>query len=101
MKLKDKKQWEKYVSKNKDPYGGACVKVARRVMELLDKDSTPLKNGYYPDVHTAHGLICKADDDTNAGGLTGFMAGCVARMVFDCHERGREFRQSYENRMKK
>ena len=95
INFKNEKLWNDYVSKNKDPYGGVCVKVAKRVMELLDEDETPLHNGYYPDIHTAHGLICKADDDTNAGGITGFMAGAVAKMVFDCHKRGDEFRKSH------
>ena len=93
--MKNQEKWNSYVEKNNDPYGGACVKVAKRVMELLDEDKTPLHNGYHPDIHTAHGLICKADDDTNAGGITGFMAGCVAQMVTECHERGDEFRKSH------
>lgn len=95
LKLKNKERWNEYVNANKDAYGGACIKVARRVMELLDKDPTPLHNGYHPDIHTAHGLICKADDDTYTGGITGFMEGCVAKMVFECHKRGDEFRKSH------
>lgn len=95
MKLKDKSKWDKYVSLNKDSYGKACVNVAEEVMKLLDKDSTPLHSGYYPNIHTAHGLICKADDNIKAGGITGFMAGCVAQMVYECHERGDEFRKSH------
>jgi len=97
MNLKDEKKWKEYQEKNTDPYGGACVKVARRVMELLDENDTPLHNGYHPDIHTAHGLICKADDDTNAGGITGFMAGAVAQMVNECHVRGDEFRKSHND----
>lgn len=93
----NEEKWNAWVENNKDPYGGACVKVARRVMELLDEDPTPLHNGYHPDIHTAHGLICKADDDTKAGGITGFMAGCVAQMVTECHERGEEFRKSHND----
>ena len=92
MKLKDKKLWVEWVEKNTDAYGLCCVNVARRVMELLDEDLTPLHDGYYPDIHTPHGLICKADDDIKAGGITGFMAGCVAQMVSQCHDRGEEFR---------
>lgn len=95
MKLKDEKKWNDYVAKNTDTYGGACVKVARRVMELMDENPEPLRNGYYPDIQTAHGLICKADKDIKAGGITGFMAGCVAQMVFECHKRGDEFRKSH------
>ena len=85
------KQWE---DNNKDAYGKCCVDVARKVMELLDQDDTPLHNGYHPDPYTAHGLICKADDLINAGGITGFMAGCVAQMVVKCHSRGEEFRKT-------
>src|SRR5690606_34242932 len=100
MPIKNQKLWNEYQEKNKDPYGGACVKVARRVMELLDQDPTPLQNGYYPNIHTAHGLICKADDDVDAGGITGFMAGCVAQMVFTCHNRGEEFKESHNGKRK-
>lgn len=98
--MKNQEKWNSYVEKNKDHYGGACVKVAEGVMKLLDNDPTPLHNGYHPDIHTAHGLICKADDDTNAGGITGFMAGCVAQMIFECHERGQEFRDSFNGEEK-
>ena len=93
MKLKNKELWIEWVEKNTDPYGLCCVNVARRVMELLEDDSTPLHNGYHPDIHTPHGLICKADYDVKAGGITGFMAGCVAQMVSQVHERGEEFRR--------
>ena len=93
MKLKDKKGWNVYVKTNTDPYGKCCVDVARRVMELLEEDLTPLHEGYHPDINTPHGLICKADTDIDGGGITGFMAGCVAQMVAKCHERGDEFRR--------
>jgi hypothetical protein len=66
-------------------------------MQLLDADETPLHNGYHPDIHTAHGLICKADDGIKAGGITGFMADCVTQMVVHCHERGEEFRKSHNS----
>ena len=99
MKLKNEELWDSYVENNKDPYGGCCVKVAKRVMELLEEDNTPLQNGYHPDIHTAHGLICKADDDIDAGGITGFMAGAVAAMISECHERGEEFRKSWNNKI--
>ncbi len=96
MKFKDEKKWDEYVKANHDdPYGSACIKVAWRVMQLLDEIPTPLKNGYYPDLDTAHGLICTADRDVEAGGISGFMASAVAQMVFECHERGDEFRRSH------
>ena len=100
MKLKDTERWNTYVDANKDPYGRACIKVAKRVMELLDELPEPLRNGYHPDIRTAHGLICKADDESGAGGITGFMAGAVSQMVFECHERGDEFRRSQNGNIK-
>lgn len=93
--IKNTEKWESYVSKNKNPYGRCCVRVAERVMEMLDEDPTPLHNGYHPDIHTAHGLICKADHDVKAGGITGFMESAVALMVSECHSRGDEFRKSH------
>jgi len=93
MKLKNEKIWNEYVKNNKSAYGKCCVNVARRVMEILDEDKTPLHEGYHPDINTPHGIICKADRDIKAGGITGFMSGLVAVMVSECHERGEEFRR--------
>ena len=100
LKLKNEKLWKEYESKNKDAYGKACVDVARKVMQLLDKTTKPLKNGYFPDLQTAHGLICKAHNDIKAGGITGFMATSVASMIYYCHERGEEFFKSYQNKIR-
>ncbi len=85
MDLKDEKEWKEYVDKNKDPYSKCCVDVARRIMEILDKGE---------DFDT-HKIICQADDEIKAGGITGFMAGCVAQMVSECHIRGEEFRKKW------
>jgi len=83
--------WQSWQEKNKDFYGVCCINVARRAMEILDEDLTPLQ-GYYPDVHTPHGIICRADDDIGAGGITGFMASCVESIIIHCHSRGEEFK---------
>jgi len=91
------KEWE---SNNQDAYGKCCVDVAKEVMRLLDEDLTPLHEGYYPDIHTTHGIICKADDNISAGGITGFMAGCVAQIVISCHSRGEEFRLIHNGKYK-
>ncbi len=82
--------WNKWVENNKDPYGGCCIKVAEEVMRLLDADPNPIAD--------THALICQADKNRQAkdaedGGITGFMAGCVAQMVSHCHSRGDEFRR--------
>ena len=77
--------WNEYVEKNKDPYGKACVDVARKVMEILDNQER----------FDPHAIICQASDDIESGGITGFMAGCVASMVSECHSRGNEFRKAW------
>lgn len=95
MKLKNKKLWEECVNNNTDEYSKCCVDVARKVMEILDEDETPLQPGYSPDLNTTHGIICKANAAIDEGSITGFMAGCVANMVSECHVRGEEFRKAW------
>ena len=77
---------------NTDPYGKYVVNTAIKVMEYLDKDDTPLSyssNNF--DMHSPHGLICKADIDCGDYGITGFQASCVTAIIRDCHSRGDEF----------
>lgn len=78
----NQKKWDKYVEINKDAYGKACVDVARKVMEYLDKEKD----------FDCHELLCRADEEDD---LTGFMAGCIASMVSECHSRGEEFRKKW------
>ena len=89
MPITKNAEWKKWVDTNKDGYGGACVAVARKAMEMLDKDPKFAKK-----IDT-HKLICDADDASNTGGITGFMAGCVAQMISTCHSRGEEFRKQW------
>ena len=83
--IKNRKAWYAWVVANQDPYGKACVDVARKVMEILDR-----RKKFDP-----HKIIDEADDKVQAGGITGFMAGCVASMVSKCHSRGKEFRERW------
>lgn len=85
MPITDQTHWDKWVKSNSNPYGKACVDVAREVMRLLDE------RGEFD----THKLICEADDNIKAGGITEFMAGCVAQMVSRCHSRGEEFRKKW------
>ncbi len=88
MSIIKQEAWEKYVKLNKDdPYGKCCVDVARKVTEYLDDPHVPVLD--------CHDLICKADKAIDAGGITGFMAGCVANMVSQVHSRGEEFRKAW------
>ena len=83
----NEREWNEYVSKNNDPYGKCCVDVAREVMKLLD--TLKYKN-FKP-----HQIICAAEKNIKEDGITGFMAGCVASMVSQCHSRGEEFRKKW------
>lgn len=87
MAIVDQESWDKWVESNTDPYGGCCVKVAEEVMRLLDMPECA--------EFDCHKIICDADDNVKAGGITGFMAGCVAQMVSKCHSRGEEFRRKW------
>ena len=83
MPITKTEEWENSVKINDDPYGKAAVDVARRAMEILDEELGDVD---------CHDLICRADDDVKTGGITGFMAGCVASMISQYHSRGNEFR---------
>ena len=83
--ITDQKTWDEMVRINQDSYGKACMDVTRRVMEILDEDQP----------FDTHGIICQADKDVKAGGITGFMAGCVAQMVAQVHSRGKEFNKQW------
>jgi hypothetical protein len=83
------KEWDECVAKNQDPYGKACIDVAREVMRLLDE---PI---YQDGNIDCHKLICDADDNVKASGITGYMDGCVAQMVGAFHSRGEDFRKSW------
>ena len=100
MNFKNETLWNTWVENNKDPYGKCCIDVARRVMEILDAEPQPLHDGFFPDNQTANGLIIRADKELDAGGITGFMAGCVAQMVSECHARGEEFRIMWNGKSK-
>jgi hypothetical protein len=91
MPITNQEKWDIYVEKNDDPYGGCCINVAREVMRVLDTDE-------YPEGKIdTHKIICDADKNIKAGGITGFMAGAVASMVAQCHSRGQEFRLNWNN----
>ena len=86
MPITDEKGWNDCKNVNTDAYGGACVKVAKRLMEILDEE---------PGDFDVYEIVCRADKESGAGGITGFMAGCVANIVSKCHSRGEEFRKKW------
>lgn len=82
MPITNHPMWATYVEKNVDPYGKACVDIAREVMNILDqnKDFDP------------HDILREAEKNIgDVGGVMGYMTGCIAHMVSNCHSRGEEF----------
>ena len=87
--IENKEAWDDMVKKNDDPYGKACMDVARESMRMLDEDEA------YKTEINCHKMLCAADKTVKAGGITGFMAGCVAGMIGQVHSRGNEFRLAW------
>ena len=85
MPVIDEVSWKKWEDVNSDPYDKCCVDVAREVMRLLDN-----QEDFDPYL-----IITQADDNIKAGGITVFMAGCVAQMVVRCHSKGDEFKTKW------
>mgnify|MGYP001600810886 FL=1 len=71
MPIQNKEKWEEYVAENKEPYGKACVDIARKVMELLDE-----REEYEPD-----NLIIEGEHAIGEEGITGFMAGVISLTI--------------------
>jgi hypothetical protein len=87
--LEDQKaEWTRCQENNQDPYGKTIVNVARKLMEMLDEDTNPITP------ENVHNLITRADKESRAGGISGFMEGCVANIVSHAHSRGEEFRRA-------
>ena len=89
MSIKNKEKWGKYIENNKDPYGKACIKIAEKVMEYLDKEKD----------FDSENLIHRADNELNYG-ISGFMAGVAASIIYHCHSRGEEFKKSWDKNIK-
>ena len=83
MKEELKQQWEEE-HKDANSYMLAILKVAEKVMEYLDKG----------EVIDADKLIGKADEELHEG-ITGNMAAYIASAVSKYHEKGDEFKRSW------
>ncbi|MFH0982802.1 MAG: hypothetical protein V2A79_14860 [Planctomycetota bacterium] len=88
MPITDTEIWQSWIDANTEPYGKKCVDTARRAMEILDAE---------PGDFDPQKLITRADKETDDYGITGFMAGCVATMISQCHSRGEEFRRKWNH----
>jgi hypothetical protein len=74
------KMWQDYVEKNQDSYGFGCIEVASKLGKNLDDGMTPAE---------AEKAAVKGS------GITGFMMGAVAQMIWQMHPRGEEFKKYF------
>ena len=95
MKVRDWAKWDKYISVNKDPYGGACVSYARRWAELME---TRMSEG-----DALEAIANETSHTTNIEGITGFMYGAAVEMLSQCWEHGEQLRlwHNLKTRLKK
>ncbi len=71
------KEYKKYVKMNsKNSYSSGVIKATEIVGNALDKGKSP-----------------KEAMDGDLGGITGFMAGCLAQAITRFHPRGKEFKK--------
>ena len=101
MPITDQRRLDLMEKNNQDSYGKVIVDMAKKVMDVLDNDPTPLENGYYPDPHTSHTIITQVNRDSGEDGITGIMAAYMVQIVYSCHSRGKEFVDSYNNKIGK
>ena len=87
MKIKNIEGWDKATGGELNPYAKAIVKVAKKTMELLEAVDATAKID-------ANELILEADRECKEG-ITGNMAGMIALLISKYHERGEEFRKSW------
>lgn len=75
--LKNKDRWLECIAANNDDYGIRAVQAAAHAMKLMDAGAT----------------MQDAEKVGFSGkGLSGYLAGCAASIVCECHERGSDFR---------
>lgn len=72
--------WKDLQAKNQDPYGWACIEVTSKLGKNLDAGMSP------------------ADAEKKAikdSGITGYMMGVIAQMIWTLHPRGEEFKKYF------
>lgn len=85
MKLKDKAAWDKGVANNRDPYGAAIYRYAKKWAELIE---SKLDNG-----ETVAQCAEAAGHEADTEGITGFMYGCAVGVLAHCWEHGEALRR--------
>ena len=86
----NEEKWNEYLKNNKNNYySEQCIEVAKKVMDILDNDNSPLTkeaNGF-----TAKNIL----RFFGSNDLTHFMAQVIANIVIEFHHRGDEFKESF------
>lgn len=74
------KKWQEYLEINQDPYGLGCLEVASKLGKNLDDGMSPAG---------AEKAAVKGS------GITGYMMGVVAQVIWTMHPRGEEFKKYF------
>lgn len=84
MPIENKESWEKMVEENKENDRNRTTNnVAIEVMRLLDEEKE----------FDIHEIICRADKNIKAGGITRHMAYTVTQILFRYHSRREEIKK--------
>lgn len=85
MKIKDQREWSKWVESNQDPYGRAVIEYAERwanLMEMCLRDGEMVEQ-----------CAKRASHDADTEGITGFMYGAAVQVLSQCWGHGEELRR--------
>lgn len=78
-------EWNNWVEKNTDPYGGACVTYAERWARMMQARMDAGEELEDIAKQTSH--------DADKEGITGFMYGCAVQMLAGCWKYGDRLRR--------
>lgn len=73
-------EWQKYIDLNQDSYGFGVIEVASKLGKNLDDGMTP---------EAAEKAAVKGS------GITGYMMGIVAQVIWTLHPKGEEFKKYF------
>ena len=85
MKIKNQKNWDKWVENNKDPYGKAVVDYAERWSNMMEEAMSKGEKLEQCAERTSH----EADTE----GITGFMYGAAVQVLVTSWEYGEQLRR--------
>jgi hypothetical protein len=86
MKIKNQKEWQNWIDKNKDPYGSCVIRYAEKWADMMEVEMEKGKELESIAKDTGY----KANKDF---GITGFMYGAAVSVLCTVWEHGEELRQ--------